>query len=263
MFKKPIPLKFDEHRHLKVLETNDYSFARSEIMAPIVFDEMAEIAREYPLVFPDNQSDLPCALLGLEADQNAYVAEDGRWLATYVPAYIRRYPFMLGQAQTGKDEDKNRFILMFEAEAPHFKDPHGHPIFKADGQLTPHMERRVELVQEIQKKVGATQRMIRALASSGLLVERVIKIKKPGEIEHRVQGLRVVDEKKLNGLPDAEFNALRRAGLLPLIYAHLLSWANFRQGPLAGKYPALAEKTEAMKPGFLFESDLGDLIDFS
>lgn len=71
----------------------------------------------------------------------------------------------------------------------------------------------------------------------------------------------MVDEKKLNQLPDADFVSLRNKGALPFVYAHLLSWANFRQGPLAGMYPALAQKTSASASEFLFEDD--DTLDFS
>lgn len=257
MFAHAVPLSFAEHRNLKVLETNDYSYARGEVLAPFVFNEMADIAREYPIVFPDNGSGLPAALLGLEAGQNAYLADDGRWQATYIPSHIRRYPFAFAKAPGETNPD--RFTIVFDAEAPHFRDPNGHPVFTPDGQLTDHMMRRAGLLENIQKKIPVTQRLVADIDAAGLLVERGIRIRKGGQ-EHRIQGLRVIDEKKLNALSHAAFATLRDRGVLPLVYAHLLSWANFRQGPLAGKYPDLAARPATKNPDFLFESDL---IDFS
>lgn len=259
MFAKAVPLKFAEHRDLKVLETNDYSYARSEVLAPIVFDEMADIAREYPIVFPSNGSGLPAALLGLEAGQNAYIAEDGRWLGTYIPALIRRYPFALAKA--AGEADSQKFAVAIDTEAPHFREPNGHAVFTPQGELSDHTKRRAQLLVEIQKKLPLTQRLVADIEAAGLLVERLVRIRKPGAPEHRVSGLRVVDEAKLNALPHEVFATLRDKGVLPLIYAHLLSWANFRQGPIAGKYPDLATRPETKNPSFLFEKD--DTIDFS
>lgn len=258
MFERKTALQFAEHRNLKIHETNNYEFARSEILAPFVFDEMADIAREYPIVFPDNGSDLPSALLGLEAGQNAYVGSDGIWQGTYIPAHIRRYPFLFGTLP-GENPDPNRFIILFDPDAPHFRDPNGYRVFTDKGELSDHMKRRIELLEQIQKNIDRTRVMVRELTASGILVERAISIRREGQQERRITGIRVVDENMLNQLPDAEFNALHQKGLLPLIYSQLLSWANFRQGPLGGKYPDLAAKTATKNPVFLFESDLVDL----
>ncbi|CAH1660778.1 SapC protein [Hyphomicrobiales bacterium] len=262
MFKTQIPLTFAQHRDLRVFESNDYSHAKAETLAPFVFDEMSDIAREYPIIFPDNKSDLPSALLGVEPGKNAYVADDGRWLATYIPAHVRRYPFVFGSVEQPEGEQK-RMLVFFDPDAPHLKNPSGHPVFTTDGQLTPHMQRRMQLLEHIQKKIAATRAIVLAISERGLFAERSIVIRKPDGTGHQIQGLRVVDEKKLNQLPDADFNALRKSGALPLIYAHLLSWANFRQGPIGGKYPDLAAKAGGNNAPFQFESDVLDLSHLS
>lgn len=260
MFARTSPLSFAEHGNLRVLETNDYSYARNEVLSPVLLSEIGDVAREYPIVFPDNGSGMPAALMGLEAGANVYVGADGGWLGTYIPAFVRRYPFIFGQAPDQKESD--RFVVLFDIEAPHFRDPSGHVVFNGDGSLSDHMKRRLALLEEIQKKIPITQKMVGHIQSAGLLVERVIRIRK-GEQEHRVGGLRIIDEKKLNALPHQDFAELRDKGVLPLVYAHLISWANFRQGPLAGKYPDLAARPETKNPVFLFEEESDDMIDFS
>lgn len=265
MFKNKTLLTVREHRNLKVFESNDYGYAKTELLAPFVFDEMADIAREYPIVFPDNKTGLPCALMGLEKDQNAYIREDGHWMGTYIPAFIRRYPFALAEMPP-KDEQKGddaRFALVLDTDAPHFRDPNGHRVFTPDGQLSSHMQERVKLLEMLQTKLARTKQFVKTLEETGLLVERVIKIQREGQEPHQITGLRVIDEKKLNEMPDDAFAGLRNSGVLPLIYSQLLSWANFRQGPIAGKYPDLAAKPATKNPAFLFESDLVDLSGLS
>lgn len=257
MFQHKEALHPDKHAGLKVFETNDYSYARNEVLAPIVFDEISEAAREYPIVFPNNGDGLPSVLFGLEAGQNAYLADDGRWLGAYVPAYIRRYPFLFGD--TGKmSGDKHQYVVMFDPDAPHFKNPSGHAVFASSGVLSDHMKRRMELLEIWQKNLPVTRQLVQVIDDAGLLVERQIRIKSADGTENRIQGLRVIDEKKLNTLPHEEFAKLRDRGVLPMIYAQLLSWANFRQGPLAGKYPDLAAKPQTKNPDFLFESETID-----
>lgn len=261
MFETHVPLKFTDHRDLRVFESNDYSFAKAVTLASIAFDEMADVAREYPIIFPNNDSGLPCALLGIEPGKNAYVEDDGRWLATYIPAHIRRYPFML--ASTGdRENDLNRFVVVFDPDAKHFKNPSGHHVFEADGKPSRHMESRFALLQEIQKGIPRTRELVDVLYKAGILIERKVTINKADKTKE-VTGFRVIDERKLNGLPDAAFVDLRRTGALPLIYSHLLSWANFRQGPIAGKYPDLMSKAGKGDVPFLFEDETIDFAQFS
>lgn len=260
MFKNHVPLSFADHSNLRVFESNDYSFAKAETLVPIVYDEMADIAREYPIIFPDNESGLPCALLGLEPGKNAYVGDDGRWLATYIPAHVRRYPFTFGSAE--RQEDKERFVVFFDPDAEHFKDPNGHQVFTSDGKPTQHMENRFALLQQMQKVIPRTIELVKTLENAGILVERTVTITK-ADHTNQITGFRMIDEKLLNALPDAAFLDLRRAGALPLVYAHLLSWANLRQGPIAGKYPDLISKAGKGDVPFLFENETVDFSRFS
>jgi len=255
LFSYSTPLKFSEHSQLHVLETNDYSHARGELLVPIVFDEMADVAREYPIVFPDNQSDMPYALMGLEAGQNAYVRDDGRWAASYIPLGIRQYPFALQRDKSAPAED-GRFVVMFDPKAPQLTAPHGHPVFTADGQLSEHMRERVKLLERLQKRAAATRHSVQALRAAGVLIERAVNIRTGDGEVRKVGGMQVIDEARLNQLPDETFNTLRRQGALPLAYAHLLSWANFRQGPIGGKYPDLTARAGGKDAPFLFDEGI-------
>jgi hypothetical protein len=251
LFHYSTPLKFSEHGSLRVVETNDYAFARGELLVPIVFDEMADVAREYPIVFPDNQTDMPYALMGLEPGQNAYVAEDGRWAASYVPLGIAQYPFSL-QRMKGAQGEQGRFVVMFDPNAPHLKSTHGHEVFDGAGELSAHMRERVKLMERLQTRAAATRESVKALRAAGVLVEREVHLRTGGQTR-KIGGMQAIDETRLNALDDEAFNLLRRQGALPLAYAQLLSWANFRQGPIAGKYPDLAARAGGKDAPFHFD----------
>lgn len=253
MFKRFEFVHADKHKSLRMTEVSGYSYAATEALIPLVLHELAEAAREYPIIFPNNGQDLPCALVALEPGRNAYVGEDGRWSGSYIPIHLRRYPFRFGSVP-GKSE----LLLALDPDAPHFKGAGGQPLFDEPGRLSPAVERRVELLKRVQTEVGSTRKLVQQLRDLGVLAERTIAIRRPGEPERRISGLRGVDEKKLGELSDEDFASLRR-GALPLAYAQLLSWPNLWRGPLARMYPDLGKDTPRSKAIEFSEST----IDFS
>ncbi len=238
MFKKILPLDARLHAELRVEDTSGWSFAAKEMLVPVMVTEMSAAAREYPLVFMQDRQ-LVYALTGIEQDVNAYVTDDGRWQATYIPARLRNYPFML-VAVPGKPGE---FAIAVDADAPQLGSAVGHLVFE-NSQLAPYMQQRLEHLKFLQQAEPMTRNLVNVIRDAGLLTEKIIRIRHQDGKERQLKGIQVVDEKKLNQMPHDQFAALRDKGALPLIYAHLLSMANLHQGPLAGKYPQLAQKQE-------------------
>jgi len=237
MFKTLAPLRFADHADFRFLANPGYSFAREELVAPIVIDEIGDVAREYPIIFPTGSA-LPAALLGVQKESNAYVSPNGAWRAEYIPAHIRHYPLALTRMPSAPAEEsaeatgEERFVVLIDVDSPMISRLEGEPVFNDDGTLSPAAEQKKEILNRMQMRSGVTQRLVQAIEAAGLLIERAIRIKIEGEVDRQVTGLRVIDEAALNKLDDAAFNTLRASGALPLVYAALLSWANFRQGPI-------------------------------
>lgn len=229
MYKNLVPLRHQEHAGLRLQPVSGYHFARELLLAPVVIDELAEAAREYPIVFP-RDAGLPAVLLGVQQGRNAYVDESGRWQAGYLPAHLRHYPFMLRRLP-GKDGGQGRMAVMIDADSPLWSRADGEPVFDGES-LSGAAQRAVELLSALSPRQAATRAMVEAVVRAGILVERTVRVQRPGQADARVSGLRVVDEKAFNALDDEAFAALRKSGALPLVYAHLLSWANLRQGPI-------------------------------
>ena len=236
MFRNPQVLQAQAHASLTLAPSTDYRFASGEMFVPIVYSEMADVAREYPLVFLKDRA-LPVALTGIEQGVNAYVAEDGQWLATYVPGRIRAYPFAL----TEVPEKEGEFAIAFDSEAEQLGTDDGQPLFDVSGKPSATLQARIDLLQQMKQQEARTAQMLKTLRDFGILIERSIRIKRPNGEDSQLTGMEVVDEKALNTLSLETFGELRDQGLLPLIYAHLLSMANLRHGAIAGKYPQMAQ----------------------
>lgn len=232
-------LKFSEHADLRLMPVRDYSSMADELVAPIVLDEIGDVSREYPIVFPKG-STLPVALLGLQRGTNAYVSSNGRWRAAYIPSFIRHFPMSvmrLPPVDKDKKDQKDtkpveRLAIAIDTQSPLVSRLEGTPIFEDDGSFTPDAEAKVALLKSYHAGRAVTESLIKAIEDAGVLVERPIQIRLEAEVPQRVLGLRVIDEKALNVLSIERFDQLRRRGALPLIYASLIAWANFDKGPI-------------------------------
>ena len=259
MFNKTISVSAAKQASLNVAGTHHWQFAANELLVPLAFSEMADAAREYPLVFLPGKP-LFYALLGFERGVNAYVANDGHWRARYIPARLRAYPFALAPVK----EWPGKFAIVADAEAPQLVDTGdagGAPLF-VNGKPSEALQARIDLLQVLQKSEPATASMVQAIRNTGVLVDRVVQVKSPSADHPSLGGFQVVDEKKLNALPLEALDSLRQAGALPLVYAHLLSMANLRQGAIAGKYPELATPGDQAMPanaGFSLDDFLDQL----
>lgn len=238
MYKRLVALDHARHAKLRVEPPTDYGFARSTLSVPVVIDEIADIAREYPIVFPQ-QGSMPVALMGVQAGSNAYLGPDGQWRATYVPAYLRVYPFAAVRVPLSPDAEgaEPRIVVAIDEASPLVQEDEGAPIFGNEGQPTGPAAAAVELLRRLHAAAPRTEALVQAIDSAGLFLEQPIRIRAEGRQDREITGIRVLNENALNALSADAFEVLRRAGTLPLIYAALLSWANFRQGPIGKSHP--------------------------
>jgi hypothetical protein len=202
-------------------------------VVPLAVSELAAASRDYPVVFVGKAEGIltMTALVGLHDRVNVFIDDAGQWQAgRYVPACVRRYPFVLAPAEA----DAALTVCVDESAAP-LNDSSGQPLFEAAGKETPVLRTAIAFLQLLHLKMLRTQGFAVRLAQLELLVSKTLRIEREGK-HHGLDGLFVVDEEKLIKLPDAELVGLVREGFLPWIYAHLLSLGSL--GRLAAWQPA-------------------------
>ena len=229
MFKKIEALKSDVHQHLRFSPSHSFAFAAAATSAPLAASEFFPAARHYAIVFPLEET-APVALFALHQGVNLYVGSDGTWKAPYVPAHIRRYPFILAStnaASTSDGDAEEQHVVCIDTAAPHFAAGQGDPLFTADGELAGITQEAIRFLQNFQQELLTTQRVCRELDAHGVLVEKKVNIEKDGATS-TIGGIRCVDTEKLNALEDAVLAAWVRNGLMGLIHSHLNSLVNLR-----------------------------------
>jgi hypothetical protein len=224
LYEKPVVLSRDVHRHFRLRGDSSFSHAAATNSVPLACSEFAAAANEYPIVFAiDEKSNaVPVVLLGLRQDENVFVSKDGAWDSAYVPAFVRRYPFLLAEKP-----DQNDFAVCIDEAYPGFSTEHdGDPLFAEDGAEAPALRQAIEFLNQFQGESKRTQAFIERLRALDLLIPQVVKFAPNNASPFVLQGFAVVDEKRLTALDDKQLGELMRTGYLGWIYAHLFSLGN-------------------------------------
>lgn len=223
-----------------VLDTGaGHGFAAAAHAVPLQAAEVVAASRHAPVVFSRGADPMPLMVLGLNAGQgNLFVDAQGRWRAdAYIPAYVRRYPFVFLE-----DATQAAFTLCIDEAAPGLRPAAAgpkagesavaQPLFDDRGQPTALTSSALDLCRDYQAQQATTRRWMQALVAAGVLVERRADVVLADGRTLAVEGFQVIDEERLAALPAAELIRLRDAGWLPAVYAHLAS---------AGLWPKLAD----------------------
>lgn len=225
-YDKPVALNREAHRGLRFKQTpGNFSFARSTNSIPLAGVEFAPAARDYPIVFSgsDASNSLAVALVGLSQDENYFVDSNGQWQGAYVPAFVRRYPFVLAEQEGGQ------FAVCLDETCPGFSAADGEPLFDETGVERPFLKNTLEFLTEYQGRMRQTQTFIQHLHEWALLKSQVIQIAPRDRPRFVLQGMQVVDEQKLMALDESRIQTLFQSGELGWIYAHLISLGNLQR----------------------------------
>jgi hypothetical protein len=225
-YENAVPLNRASHQNLKLRPNPDYfTFASQTNSVLLAASEFPEALRDYPIVFVGQEGGpfAVVALVGFSDKENLMVDASGRWEAnTYVPAFIRRYPFILA---TGANDDPDNMTVCIDEACKGLGTEEGEALFGANGVETEYMKGVVGFLQLFHAEMKRTGEFAARLAALGLLTSKVVNVQSNGETK-TLGGFFLVDQEKLDALTDAQMLALARSGDLAFIHAHLLSLAN-------------------------------------
>lgn len=226
IYQNPVPLNRQAHRSLRVRSTpGDMRFAAHINSAPLAAAEFGRAATSLPVVFAGASAEtaVPAVLLGVRQDENLFVGPDGQWdRAAYVPAFLRRYPFVLAEKGDGTDD----FAVCLDEGFSGLGTEEGEPLFTEDGEDSPLLTNALAFLGDYQREVVRTRAFTARLGELGLLEQKVVRVQPAGGSEFSLQGFFVVDEQRLRALAADDMHALMVSGDLGLIYAHLVSLSN-------------------------------------
>lgn len=222
----------ERHKNWSIKAGDDCSFAREVNSVPLLAAEFAKAAENYPIIFAGNkESVLPCIVLGLQKNQNLFVTEEGKWDADYLPAFIRRYPFVFSESPENK-----QFILCIDEDFSGCNEEgRGERLFDSEGKQTNYLEGVVKFLKDYQLSHQATTHFCKQLIELDLLEEVRATYTGPNAQPGVLTGFYAVKREKIKELADETLVQMVKSDALELIYYHILSLSNFKS--LAKRLP--------------------------
>ncbi len=217
-YEQPEILDSQRHQTLGLIESTSLLFAASSNAIPLNAAEFASASRDYPIVFIGDEEVNSVAIVGLRKDENLMVNRAGQWAQdTYIPAYVRRYPFIFVRQEGG-----SQYALCIDRASDRIGTDSDKAFF--DGaENTETSEKAMEFCTLFQRHYLATEIIIKQLCEYDLLVPHQLQFTLPNDHILNLKDFRVIDEKRLTSLPDNDFIALRKTGALASAYCHLVS----------------------------------------
>jgi hypothetical protein len=221
------PLSSEAHGNFRIRPQDTAPFLVGQHAIPITVDEFALVQRHMPIVFASGEEAVPLALMGLNDGVNVFIGDDGRLTETnfYVPAYVRRYPYMLARLRPDAPELSLCFDPTSTTIGP-FED--GMPLFE-NGEPSQVTREVLAFAESFEQAGMRTQGFLTELRELDLLMEGEVAIQPEGADQPFVyRGFQMVNEEKLNDLRGDQLRKMMKSGMLPLLHAHLFSLSLMR-----------------------------------
>jgi SapC len=244
-YKDLVPLNSNEHAKYKTRPLDNASFMQGQHAVPLTVEEFVQASRYYPIIFSASDNPVPLALMGMNEGVNTFMDDDGKFTTpVYLPAYIRRYPFMLARLRPDSDELSLCFDPNSEAVGEFKKE--GEALFDKDAKPTENTQNILKFCEEFERAGAQTHAFIEELVKNDLLMDGEVSIQQEGKEQPFIyRGFKMINEEKLRDMRGDELRKMNQNGMLPLIYAHLFSLQVMREVFAAqaqqGKVPQMAE----------------------
>ena len=217
-----VPLSSSMHSTYRARASTTAPYLARTHAIPITVDEFMAAQRFYPIVFSVGENSVPLALMGLNEGVNTFVDDEGQLIQqpVYVPAYVRRYPFMLARLQPHAEE----LSLCFDPQSGLVGDyEDGNPLFEGD-KPSEALNGILKFCEEFEMAAQRTTNFMRELAELDLLIDGEVAIQPQDSAQPFVyRGFQMVADDKLRELRGDTLRKINQNGMLPLIIAHMFS----------------------------------------
>lgn len=220
-YKDLMPLNSRDHANWRSRSTENATWMVGQHAIPLTAEEFVHASRNYPIVFSNAESPVPLALMGLNEGVNTFFDEEGKLTTpAYLPAYARRYPFMLAKLTPDTEE----LSLCFDPTTDligEFAD--GNALFDGD-QPSEACKATLDFCRNFEEAGFRTQAFVEELTKHGLLMDGEVSIQQQGNEQPFIyRGFKMVDQEKLRDLRGDVLRTMNQNGMLGLIFAHLFS----------------------------------------
>ncbi len=222
-YRDPRPLDPNALASYGLRRGHGFAFSLASHAVPISLAEFALAQKHYPIVFAPGDPPMPLIALSLMRNENLFVDAQGSWAEdNYVPAYVRRYPFVLGEVPG----EQRMFLCVDVASELVAADQPEIPFFTGD-KPTELVNQALELCRRFHEDLMVTKSYCEELNKLGLLKETELKYTAPDGQQVPAGSFVTIDPQTFEQLSDTQFTDLRRRNMLAPIYMQHASQSNW------------------------------------
>lgn len=229
-YTEPVLLRFEEHANVGLASKANFNFAADAVAIPLCIGEFAVAMRHFPIVFAIDEQASPIALVAIRKGHNLFIERDGGWKAdSYVPAYLRRYPFIVTQSEGNAqqflaiDRGSDRFVPTVS-----IWHENAERLFDDVGEPTPTAQSAMAFCHAFHTDYMNTVAFGRALIAAKVLTPYHADFRLPDGTLHQLNGFQSVDEQAFRALPTETVADWHKKGWLDLVTLHLASQQSFK-----------------------------------
>ena len=223
-----MPLNSRDHAKWKTKPVEKIEWLKGQHAVPLTVEEFAQAQRDFPIIFSAGDQPVPLALMGLNEGVNTFIDDEGAPIGDfYLPAYVRRYPYLLARLTPDAEELSLCFDPTCDAIGAHKS---GDPLFDDAGQPAAPVKAALEFCEQFEPAGAKTQAFMDEIKKHDLLMDGEIAITRNDNPDkpYVYRGFGMIDQEKLRALDSAKVKEWNDNGLLPLIYAHMFSLDRMR-----------------------------------
>ena len=224
IYETAAPVSYTRHGKCHVEGGSNFLFARNLNAVPLMLTEFSQAATEYAIVFTQNGDEFaPMVVLGARQRENLYLAEDGTWKASYIPAFLRRYPFVFSS-----NPDTQTYTLCIDETFSGINTQgRGQALFQSSGKPSEYTEGIMKFLKTYGDEARRTLSFTKVLHQHDLLEPMQASFALATGTKATLQGFFTVSRAKLKALPDAVLAELAKTDALEFIYIHMQSMRHF------------------------------------
>jgi len=220
IYENAVPISAEAHRNIAVRQGTTFTFAATLNSVPLVVAEFEKASAEYPIIFAgEGDAMTPALVVGLRTDENLCVTVTGTWDGDYVPAFLRRYPFVF----SGGDADETFTLCIDTAFEGVNSEGRGERLFDSDGNRTQYLGTMLQFASDYQTQHTVTRAFTDRIRELDLLEPATATASLPNGTRLSLGGFQRISIDRLAALDDAAVLDLFRSGMLGVIHAHLAS----------------------------------------
>lgn len=229
IYDRIVAVSSKRHGRTSVEVGKDFRFAAKIDAVPVLAEEFASLARFCPIVFAGPEdAPLPHAMLGMKRGHNVFIGPKGGWAAPYIPAFLRRYPFI--SAPMGPEGA--HVLAMDQAFAGVNVTGKGHALYTEAGEPTKFLKDVTTFVGNFDASLEATRAFVARLMDHNLLEQMSIRVTDAdGETTGAIGGMYGISQARLDALDADARDSLAEKGDIARCKLHIRSMSHIRRKP--------------------------------